>query len=112
MDDAEVRERVARVEQLLGAIEGDADATAAVGAVVELYGEALRRIAGRADVHELADDELVSHLLLLHDLHPLDLETRVARALEEVRPYLGSHGGNVELLGVADGVARVRLTGT
>jgi Fe-S cluster biogenesis protein NfuA len=55
---------------------------------------------------------VLSHLLLIHDLHPVDVETRVARALEEVRPYLGSHGGDVELLGVTDGVARLRLNGT
>jgi Fe-S cluster biogenesis protein NfuA/nitrite reductase/ring-hydroxylating ferredoxin subunit len=60
----------------------------------------------------LAGDELVSHLLLLHGLHPLDVETRVIRALEEVRPYLQSHGGNVELLGIAGGVARVRMQGS
>jgi Fe-S cluster biogenesis protein NfuA/nitrite reductase/ring-hydroxylating ferredoxin subunit len=59
-----------------------------------------------------AEDELVSHLLLLHGLHPLDVETRVVRALEEVRPYLQSHGGNVELLGIEGGVARVRMEGS
>jgi Fe-S cluster biogenesis protein NfuA len=36
----------------------------------------------------------------------------VRQALEGVRPYLGSHGGDVELLGVEDGVARLRLAGT
>jgi Fe-S cluster biogenesis protein NfuA/nitrite reductase/ring-hydroxylating ferredoxin subunit len=60
----------------------------------------------------LAEDELVSHLLLLHGLHPLDVQTRVVRALEEVRPYLQSHGGNVELLGIEGGVARVRMEGS
>jgi Fe-S cluster biogenesis protein NfuA/nitrite reductase/ring-hydroxylating ferredoxin subunit len=59
-----------------------------------------------------AEDELVSHLLLLHGLHPLDLKTRVIMALEEVRPYLQSHGGNVELLGVKEGVARLRMKGS
>jgi Fe-S cluster biogenesis protein NfuA len=109
MQDAEVRERVGRVEELLAAIEGNPTAVEAVASVVELYGEGLRRIVARGvDTR----DELVAHLLLLHDLHPEDVETRVARALDEVRPYLGSHGGDVELLGVADGVARVRLTGT
>jgi len=109
MHDSEVRERVGRVEELLAAIEGNPGAVEAVAGVVELYGEGLRRIvAGGVDT----DDELVAHLLLLHDLHPEDVETRVARALDEVRPYLGSHGGDVELLGVVDGVARVRLTGT
>ncbi|MEJ7843606.1 MAG: NifU family protein, partial [Rubrobacter sp.] len=59
-----------------------------------------------------AGDELVSHLLLLHGLHPLDVETRVVQALEEVRPYLQSHGGNVEFLGVENGVARLRMQGS
>jgi Fe-S cluster biogenesis protein NfuA len=107
MDDVEVRELVARVESLLGDL--DERATEAVQALVELYGEALSRFLAGADP---TSDELLSHLLLVHDLHPVDVETRVRRALDEVRPYLGSHGGDVELLGVADGVARVRLGGT
>src|ERR687884_1133859 len=107
MDDAEVRELVARVESLLGGL--DERATEAVQALVDLYGEALARFVAGADPTE---DELLSHLLLVHDLHPVDVETRVRRALEEVRPYLGSHGGDVELLGVEDGVARLRLGGT
>ena len=45
----------------------------------------------------------------VHGLHPYDVETRVARALEGVRPYLGSHGGDVEFLGIdGDGVVRLR----
>ena len=112
MNDAEVRERVDRVEGLLAAMEDDSAAVEAVAAIVELYGEGLRRIVSRTGAAELVDDELVSHLLLLHDLHPVGVEARVARALEEVRPYLGSHGGDVELLAVSDGVARVRLQGT
>ena len=45
----------------------------------------------------LAGDELVEHLLLLHGLHPVSVEERVREALDGVRPYLGSHGGDVEL---------------
>jgi Fe-S cluster biogenesis protein NfuA len=48
----------------------------------------------------------------LYGLHPLDLETRVRQALEQVRPYLQSHGGNVELLGVEGGIIRLRLQGS
>ena len=59
-----------------------------------------------------ASDELVGHLLLLHGLHPVPLAERVTGALEEVRPYLGSHGGDVELLAVEAGVARLRLKGS
>ena len=109
MEDREVRERVARVESLLERIEDDPAATEAVAAVVELYGEAFARLVSGADPVE---DELVSHLLLLHGLHPLDLETRVAHGLDEVRPYLQSHGGDVELVAIEDGVARVRLEGS
>jgi Fe-S cluster biogenesis protein NfuA len=112
VNDAEAREEVARVEELLERIEGDAPALDAVRAVVNLYGEALRRIVASGGVDGAADDELVSHLLLLHDLHPLDVAERVEQALAEVRPYLDSHGGDVELLGVSGGVARVRLHGT
>lgn len=105
--DADARSRVARVEQGLDGL--DERGLAAVEAVVDLYGEALRRLVGGADPVE---DELVSHLLIVHDLHPDPVETRVERALEEVRPYLGSHGGGVELLEVSDGTARLRLGGT
>jgi Fe-S cluster biogenesis protein NfuA len=109
VEDAQVREEVARVEGLLAAIEDDRAATEAVAAVLELYGEALRRLVAGADPVE---DELVSHLLIVHDLHPLGVEARIRNALDEVRPYLGSHGGDVELVDVADGVAHVRLAGT
>ena len=60
----------------------------------------------------MIEDPLVESLLLLHDLHPLDVDARVQRALDEVRPYLGSHAGGVEYLGVTDGVARLRLQGS
>jgi Fe-S cluster biogenesis protein NfuA len=107
MQDTEVRALVERVEGLLEGL--DARGVEAVQALVNLYGEALARFAAGADPVE---DELLSHLLLVHDLYPVDVETRVRQALEEVRPYLGSHGGDVELLGVEDGVARLRLAGT
>jgi Fe-S cluster biogenesis protein NfuA/nitrite reductase/ring-hydroxylating ferredoxin subunit len=128
LEDRELTERAARIEALLDEIASlpDPALRARVAEIVQgllaLYGEGLRRMLaiverdGRtAGVHLLeafARDELIAHLLLLHDLHPVDVETRVARALEEVRPYLQSHGGNVELLGVDGGVARLRLQGS
>ena len=126
LDDQGLQERAARMETLLGEIETLADPNARVRAaeivqlLLELYGEGLARVMeviAESDERErlfeaLAEDELVSHLLLLHGLHPLDVETRVVRALEEVRPYLQSHGGNVELLGIEGGVARVRMQGS
>lgn len=113
MNDAEARERAARLEQQLEELETlPPVATEAVATLLELYGEALARIAGRVPAEVLRDDELVSHLLMVHGLHPAPVEQRVEGALDEVRPYLRSHGGEVELVGVSDGVVRLRLQGS
>ena len=50
--------------------------------------------------------------MLIHGLYPVGLDERVAEALDSVRPYMESHGGNVELLGIEDGIARIRLEGS
>jgi Fe-S cluster biogenesis protein NfuA/nitrite reductase/ring-hydroxylating ferredoxin subunit len=126
IDDQGLQERVARMETLLEEIETLPDRNArskaaeVVGVLLDLYGEGLARmmeVVAEGEERErtfdaFVEDELVSHLLLLHGLHPLDLKTRVIMALEEVRPYLQSHGGNVELLGVKEGVARLRMQGS
>ena len=76
--------------------------------MMELYGEGLARIFDAIDEAgedgariraQLVDDGVVASLMLIHDLYPVALETRVEEALASVRPYLESHGGNVELLG-------------
>jgi Fe-S cluster biogenesis protein NfuA/nitrite reductase/ring-hydroxylating ferredoxin subunit len=126
MGDREPLEQVARVEALLEELEGLPDtvardkATEVLQALLDLYGEGLERIVDVVAEHDsdgtmselLAGDELASHLLLLHGLHPVPVDQRVRGALEGVRPYLKSHGGNVELIGVHDGVARLRLEGS
>jgi Fe-S cluster biogenesis protein NfuA len=105
-------EAVERVEGLLDELEGEPKVIELVQALLELYGEGLRRVAARFDMRELAGDELVEHLLLLHGLHPVPVEERVAGALAGMRPYLDSHGGDVRLLGVEDGVVRLELQGS
>ena len=116
-----------RIESLLDAL-GAGGAVARgraeelVRQVTELYGAGLARILeilhdrGQLDdgtLDALTADELVSSLLVIHGLHPQDLETRVAGALDSVRPYLGSHGGDVDLLDISpEGVVRLRLLGT
>ena len=70
-------------------------------------------MVGPEALERLVEDELVASLLVLHGLHPKDTETRVVEALDEVRPYLGSHAGGVELLGVdPEGVVHLRLEGS
>ena len=122
-----VRDVGARVEELLGALRSGAVRDVAPAAeelvrlLVGLYGDGLGHIVaalrdqgepGVAMLHQLAEDPLVESLLLLHDLHPLDVDARIQRALDRVRPYLGSHAGGVEYLGVRDGVALLRLEGS
>jgi len=122
------RDKITRLESLVQEVDRFKDAQARektreiVQALMDLHGGALetilQRIAASGDsglrlIDELAEDEMVSGLLLLYGLHPLDLEARVRQALEKCRPYLHSHGGNVELLSVSDeGVVHLRLEGS
>jgi Fe-S cluster biogenesis protein NfuA len=110
--DEEARERVAALESRLQA--ADPAALEAVSGVVDVYGEALGRIVDALDaeaVAALAADELVGQLLLIHDLSPRPVHDRVTAALDDVRPYLASHGGDVELVAVEGDTVRLRLEG-
>jgi Fe-S cluster biogenesis protein NfuA len=121
------RRQIERLEVLIQDIErlpdpnARAHAQELVQALLDFHGAALNRLLdqvaetgepGLALIDAFGRDDLVSSLLLLYGLHPLDLEARVQNALERVRPYLRSHGGNVELLGVSEGVVRLRMQGS
>lgn len=66
---------------------------------------------GKELLFELVDDPLVYALFAMHGLVRLDLATRVARVLEQVRPFMQSHGGDVELVEVREATVFVRLHG-
>ncbi len=118
MGAAELEERVQRLTAELERVRDPAARRLAedlAGAVLELHGEGLERLLAVLDDDAraaLVDDGVVSSLLLIHGLHPVPVEDRVLEALDEVRPYMESHGGNVELLAVEDGVVRLRLVGS
>ena len=119
--------QLGRVEELIGALESVPDPALAgqmrelIQTLLDLHGSGLERILsvvydsgaeGASMIDQLGRDRLVSGLLLLHGLHPLDLETRVREALEAVKPRLGLHGGSVELIEVTnDGAVRLKLEG-
>ena len=118
------QKELGRIEELINALSAAADSAVAaqarelVQALLELHGTTLERaleIVHENDptlVDKLADDPLVSNLLILHGLHPLDLEARVRGALEKVKPRLGLHGGSVEVIGVTpEGGIKLRLEG-
>ena len=67
------------------------------------------RTSLRVDRQSCAGDELVSHVLLLHGLHPVDLEARVLQALEIIRPLLRRGGGELEIIAVNAERVRVRV---
>lgn len=124
LDARRVAERISALVAEIGATSDPRLAEKAedlVGLLMQFYGEGLRRLLQLADEAEVLDgplldgivaDELVSNILILHDLHPVDLPTRVQAALDRVRPYLGSHGGDVEILGIEGDVVRLRMEGS
>jgi Fe-S cluster biogenesis protein NfuA len=127
MEDQPFAQRMQRIEALIQEAEQLPDPSAQtlarelVQALLELHGAGFSQVlgilersgpAGRDCIEACAADGLVSSLLLLHGVHPLDMETRVQRALEKVRPYLRSHGGDVELLAIGDGAVRLRMQGS
>jgi Fe-S cluster biogenesis protein NfuA len=123
---SEFKAQTDRVEKLAARLEKANDpetrATALelVQSVIELHGAALQALIdhcvatpeGERILDEALQDDLVSSMFLLHNLHPDDLETRVLRGIESVRPYLKSHGGDCELAGVDNGIVRLRLHGS
>ena len=112
-----------RVEIMLGKLDAHPDTEVRetvrdlVRTLLDFHQAGLGRVMelaeDRGDLRsQLAGDPKVEPLLLLHGLHPEQLSVRVERALEKVRPYLFSHGGSVELVGIEDGRIRLRLQGS
>lgn len=122
MEDRAVRDRVVRVEEALEALEGlpagpRQTALDALGLLVELYGEGWSRALARLEelrpggAAALAEDELVGHLLLIHGLHPDDVESRVREALEVVETSVNADGLRIELVELDETVVRLRFEG-
>lgn len=120
-------QQMQRVEELVQAIDTWADpnlrakAVELVQTLMDFHGAAIDRMmeitaesgaVGYSIFDNFAKDGLVGNMLLLYGLHPLDLETRIAQALDKVRPSLNLHEGGVELLGIDDGgVVHLSLQG-
>jgi Fe-S cluster biogenesis protein NfuA/nitrite reductase/ring-hydroxylating ferredoxin subunit len=126
-DDTRWRTAGDRIQTLLDASAGSGtvvrERTEQLAAeLTDLYGAALERmvsIVAESDpelVGRFAADELVASLMLVHGLHPHGVERRIEDALDSVRPYLGSHGGDVTLLEVVDSqdgpVVRLQFAGS
>lgn len=117
----EFQRRAEHVDALLERVEALSDGPGrdlcldAIQAVLDLHGEALRHllgVVGPEAAQRLGEDEVVRGLLLLHGLHPRTLAERVEDALDSVRPYLASHGGGVEVVGLDSDGLHLRLQGS
>ncbi|MGQ0592672.1 MAG: NifU family protein [Gammaproteobacteria bacterium] len=125
--DTQALERdLVRIEEAIRSLEALSDprgreqAKELVQVVLDLHGAGLARLlelvsaagaAGQSILDSLAEDEQVRGLLLLHGLHPQDLESRVQRAVEKMRPFLGTHGLRLELLETGEEVVRLKVHG-
>ena len=124
----EFQQRAQTIEELVAKLESiaDPDHRAAtkhlLHALTDLYGSGIERMMelvhqsgqpAAALIAAFERDDIVKGLLLLHGLHSEDLESRLNGALEKTRPYLKSHGGNVELVSVDEsGAVKLRLEGS
>ncbi len=90
-------------------------------AIEELNKEALKRLiralkddpASYAHLREALNDRLIYGVLRFHGLVKAPLQSRIEQALDEVRPYMATHGGDVELVAVkAPDTVEIRLIGS
>lgn len=88
--------------------------------LLDLHHGALERIVqiisdqpdGAKTLQEFGDDRLVSAVLMVHELMPQTLETRVGIAVETAREQLQIYGADVEIVSIKNGVARLKLIGS
>ncbi len=122
----DLNQHTRRIQELLGKIDTLADPDSremvqeCLESVLAFYGRGIERVLQVVEQAEaeggkvydaLLGDATVRGLLLIHGLHPVTLETRLHQALDKVRPYMKSHGGDVELISLENDVARLRLQG-
>ena len=122
--DPSFHQRMQRVESFLAEVSEFADPNTRavtqeiVQSLMDLHGARLARMIefctnlapNQSPMQAFANDELVASLLLLYELHPTDLVTRLRAALDAIRPERERAGGIAELDEVQDGTVRVLIS--
>lgn len=123
-DQTSFQKQAQRIGELVHEVESIGDPVARaktkelVQLLMDLHGAGLERIleivfqAGEPGVQlidDLGKDPLVSSLLILYGIHPEDIQTRVERKLEQIRPKLQKMGAEVSAVRVTDGQVRLQL---
>ena len=100
---------VAELDTLIDTLERDGDERALM--LLQLI-DAVHRPGLELIVAGDHEHPVAQALLSMYDLVPVDEQIEVEEALDEIRPYIESHGGGLELLDVEDGVVHVRMSGS
>lgn len=123
-DSKDFREDMQRIGELVQEIESIADPAVRastknlVQSIMDLHGAALERALdlfaqagepGMQIIDQMGRDPLVSSVLILYGLHPEDIQTRVERAVDKIRPQLRKQGCEVEIVDVSDGAIRLQV---
>ena len=99
---------VAELDALVETLERDGDERALL--LLELVDAIHRPALARIAAGDL-DDPTAQAVLAMYGLAEVEPEILVEEALDDVRPYIESHGGDVELLEVRGGEVHLRLGG-
>ena len=114
-----------KIEELIGTLERAADpvlrfaAKQLVSALMEVHGACLSRILdvlnqagepGKQAINSFVGDPLIGNLLMLYELHPVELDVRVVQAMDKFRSSRSAAGAKVELLSTDGGNIRVRYS--
>jgi Fe-S cluster biogenesis protein NfuA len=124
IEEQQVRKQADEIERLIREIETITDpelrekVVTLVQSLMALHAAGIERLMkiirddvelSRSILNQLASDNLVASLLLLYGVHPFSIEVRVEQALDRLRSNAVLNGGNVELLGISDGIVRLRV---
>jgi Fe-S cluster biogenesis protein NfuA len=120
----EFQQRVQQLGKLIAELEQMPDnplkATAGelVQLLMEVHGAGIERMmeivfeskhAGANTIARLGNDTIVRSLLLLYSIHPEDLETRVQKSLDALRPRLRKFNCTAELIEINEGAVHLRI---
>jgi Fe-S cluster biogenesis protein NfuA len=120
-----IQQQMQRIGEIVEQLESHADpstramAKGLVEALMAMHGAALQQIlelaanageAGESIIRKCGRDDLISSVLLLYGLHPENLRSRVAYALEKTRNALRAQSASAELVSISDdGTVTLRL---
>jgi len=123
-EDKSFQDRVRRIGELVEEVESIADPGVRAStkelmqSLMDLHGSVLERTLdvisetgepGIELIEKLGGDPIVSGVLVLYGLHPDDMDTRVLKAVERVKPQLRKQGCEVEALESEEGVVRLTV---